>query len=421
MKLLSLLFTVTSAFLLFACSVIDEELEPSPVYGEALNEQSEEAILSAANQAGALLSGNLHGKRRERKVDSSSPINYITRVNVDNEYSLKIDTLLYILNYESEGGYVIMMKNSPKDYFPIAMIEQGSYDPSRIALIPGFSDFMSRAEDYAYKRLIEGDNVSAKITNRTRKIGINPELRRQIIIDDTINRINIPPKISVEWGQTGVYGAECPNGICGCSNTALAQALTYFQHPSSILLTYEGSGNGMQSLDWSDINQHVSTNNTAASTSSRIAIGKLCRQLGEMSGSNYGAESTGTPMTGTWSTVGTLGLSKSDITAFPDELPYFTLSGNRIILMVGSRLTALGEEVAHMWVVDGVQGWSVRHRIWSVGLHDSYLIDDVTEHQYYNHVNWGWDGYGNGLFLHAVYYSIFDSTYDDLYYFYIYR
>ena len=49
--------------------------------------------------------------------------------------------------------------------------------------------------------------------------------------EDTVDTW-IEPKLTVSWGQTWHEGDYCPNGVSGCTNTALAQIMTYFEYPT---------------------------------------------------------------------------------------------------------------------------------------------------------------------------------------------
>ena len=41
----------------------------------------------------------------------------------------------------------------------------------------------------------------------------------------------VGPLITTQWGQTGVYGSMCPNGVVGCVGVAVAQVMNYWQYP----------------------------------------------------------------------------------------------------------------------------------------------------------------------------------------------
>jgi len=41
----------------------------------------------------------------------------------------------------------------------------------------------------------------------------------------------VEPLITTQWGQGGVYGSMCPNGIVGCGGVAVAQIMNYWKYP----------------------------------------------------------------------------------------------------------------------------------------------------------------------------------------------
>ena len=53
----------------------------------------------------------------------------------------------------------------------------------------------------------------------------------------------VEPLITTQWGQTGVYGSMCPNGIVGCVGVAVAQVMNYWQYPEKGVgyINYEGN------------------------------------------------------------------------------------------------------------------------------------------------------------------------------------
>ena len=126
----------------------------------------------------------------------------------------------------------------------IAAFEMESYDPAIPTGNPGFDTYMQMAKVYvANTEVIEKE---AKVTTTKSSQGI--QMCKPVY--DTVFFKKINPRISVRWGQKQRMGQYCPNGVCGCSNTAAAQIMSYFQYPSSINLTFEERDVNSTALNW---------------------------------------------------------------------------------------------------------------------------------------------------------------------------
>lgn len=91
----------------------------------------------------------------------------------------------------------------------------------------------------------------------------------------------------MRWGQKQRMGQYCPNGVCGCSNTAAAQIMSYFQYPSSINLTFEERDVNSTALNWTAMCTHQYSNASYNRDEADTQIGRLARQLGKISNSSY--------------------------------------------------------------------------------------------------------------------------------------
>ncbi len=202
------------------------------------------------------------------------------------------DTLLYAVNYAGNKGFVLVA--APLAAEPIiGFTEQGNFDEAEAAENPGFAYYLDAAKNYASTKVSIGGG------------GITIDPSRPI---ETIQ--NIPPRVWSSWGQRYPEGIYCPNGIAGCVQTAMAQMMTYLEKPKTMTYTYPERDINSETLNWSEINNHVTslnvssyTNNPAieahlascgASETVHKTIGRLCRQLGYLNSANYKPTSTGT-------------------------------------------------------------------------------------------------------------------------------
>ena len=167
----------------------------------------------------------------------------------------------------------------------------------------------------------------------------------------------------------------------------------------------------IQSLDWTDIKKHKlyyarhgmeSPLYCSASDSAHNAIGRLCRQIGNLMNADY-SSSTGTGVS-SYALLNSLcdvGLSVSgyyNYNAGDSETP---IENGHILLQIGSAVDPQNNVVGHAWLLDGFMKTEVINPL-LVG----YDGTPYFEHYSYNHINWGWDGKCNGFFLD----NVFDTT-----------
>ena len=322
------------------------------------------------------------------------------------------DTLMYVVNYTDNQGFAVVSASRNTEEL-LAVTENGHYNPDGTTIDnPGFRMFMEMAEDYvsnAIRRRPPGD----KDTTRRDTFGLGFKV---FMWDTTYTKVQIPPKITVAWGQENPEGRFCPNHIAGCVNTAAAQAMTYFRHPKSLQLTYAGRDSSSVTLDWDRICTHKKSanwsalvNNDDCSDYAHRMIAYLCRQLGQLSNSDYSnSNQTGATFDGLRTSLMKLGYTVSNISDYATECCLQPLKENKLILMGGFMVDGEGNKVGHMWVVDGCD-------YIKMNVH-TYLIDPsnplvpredrgitTTSIKKMNYINWGWCGDANGYFDDGVF------------------
>ena len=240
----------------------------------------------------------------------------------------------------------------------------------------------------------------------------------------------VDPKVQVKWGQYDAEGSYCPNGVAGCGNIAVAQIMTYFKYPSSIQLTYPNSNNETLTLNWTDMCQHkISIYYDTCSGTTHNMIGKLVRQIGYLSNSTYytNPAQTSTGTANSRSVMSDLGYSVSNVYGYSEGMFDNILISGGLVFMRGEKYNGDG----HAWIIDGCDYQTIRH-VEFAGLE---VIYDVTTSYNYNHINWGWNGYGNGYFTDGVFNAATphssdgyyhptgnaNNYYDDLQYFSVYH
>ena len=289
---------------------------------------------------------------------------------------------MYIFNYDDNRGFAIISANRNTDAI-IAVVDSGQFNSEFDIEKTGYSLYMNLAKDYVENAKKSSSNSYSTYSQQWHKF-----------VTDTIDHIHIAPKIKLKWGQSYIEGLFCPNGISGCSNTAVAMAMAYFRFPNTIPLTYPEADKPSISLDWDKINGHISRYVVDN------AIGCLCRQIGYLSGSTYNNGSTGTSIKKTKSTMEQLGyIIGYGATPSPNFITS-ALNKNMLFLMAGFTDNNEG----HMWIVDGCEYFYIRK--YFATSNDNIFWKIIEEHYtttLYNHINWGWDGSWNGYFNNNVF------------------
>ncbi len=203
----------------------------------------------------------------------------------------------------------------------------------------------------------------------------------------------VNPILSSNWGQSQGYNDSCPiissgpGGRCltGCVATAMAQIMYYHKYPQF------GNGNnsythiyyGTISEDFSNTEYLWNNMSNTANSTSRAYISQLMYDAGVSVNMDYGPDGSGTQ-----SQFATYALQnnfryRSDIRSI-NRLDYALLNWQRVIkdnldahqpvLYSGTDDSSSTNAGGHAWVCDG-----------------------YNDNNYF-HMNWGWDGGGNGYF-----------------------
>lgn len=309
------------------------------------------------------------------------------------------DTLMYVFNFSDNQGFAVVSA-SPDTEGLIAITEKGNYNPSDSTNNSGLDLFMNLAKKYV------------EYASRSSKGHVIIDRPKQLIDSIVNNEEYLGPYVSVKWGQNYPEGIYCPNNISGCTNTAIAQIMSYYEYPSSISLTYSGADVSSQYLNWSTIKQHIisATNQSehsscAATNETHNIIGRLCRQIGQLTGSDYTSnEYTGTQYSNIILALQALGYNTGNWTNYSNGLSSVcaNIRNNHIYMIYGQSIYNY-----HLWLLDGVYTHEHGNISWTQELGSTVMElyeYNVTTDRYY-HFNWGKDGIGNGYFLANVFNS----------------
>jgi len=329
-------------------------------------------------------------------------------------------TSLYAVNFADSSGYVIVTDN-PNVEPVMAVIEHGNYSEDNSNATMDY--FLRAAEKYA--SLIDRPGVTIVPKDTLRE-----NLRYWELSYDTTEQANIAPKLETWWGQNGFYSYYCPvyyyneNAAVGCGPVALGLVLSYLEYPS-LRITFDGRDE-LLNLYWDDIKVHkyilincdpdqtwLGEKNCYATDETHYTIAKILRQMGHLSGTEYGnrywqyGNSSRTTETGMISALNSLGLNHSGLQSY--SRAYNALNENNILIMFGTDTSSDNQSThsSHIFIVDGLSHlkYTETEYIYEIVLHRPELISTTTTEFYrsYVHVVWGLDEQGVGYYNDRVF------------------
>ena len=207
-------------------------------------------------------------------------------------------------------------------------------------------------------------------------------------------REDIAPMLKTQWGQDAPYNSLCPlvlgedcvtmvHAVAGCANVALAQLLNYHQWPRSCdEVTYRWLGYpGMEPQDHGTLPATTFDWEAMAEEdeAGRNEVAKLLQYVGYANSTIYRWDASTTYAQRINNTLTAFGYDVTqaefgafDNVPFSDAAIYQELAAKRPALLV---IEAIDNNDAHVCVIDGYRN-------------DGFY-----------HINWGWEGQGDGYFL----------------------
>lgn len=309
------------------------------------------------------------------------------------------DTLLYAVNMKDNSGYVIVSAYSGDDGI-IGFVENGTYDSHNVN--PSYEYYLDVASSYVANEFNRAITPTKPIPDPS---------TIEIFKTETIG-----PNVSVEWGQRYPEGIFCPNGISGCTQTAMAQMLLFLKKPNSIKITYPERDVDSQNLNWDEILKHKKSSASKSQHSECVvnddvheSIGRLCRELGYRNVAIYNPNSTGSNIFNAKATMEDILTSNiiSDIKYFNTDYTNLALDlsdGKTVAYVRGN--DSSNNEGGHAWVCDGYTLHIIGN---NVVMSNEETKFEVKSEIYFYHFNWGWNGQDNGYFKAGVF-SIKDEN-----------
>lgn len=352
---------------------------------------------------------NSNKSRSGRTIDNNSTV----VIGSNTSRSGETDTLLYVINYENNAGYAVVAASQNVEPL-LAVTEKGSIKGQNVIENPGMKIFMDMAVAYAS----QPDSTRHPIFHHPKdSFEFTPEphpgLLEQKIVTVWHANETVGPRVTVEWGQTFPEGEYCPNGISGCTATAVAQALSYFEYPPSISLNFPERTTSDITLHWPEMKRQIDSSpynfdRTISPYDSDLS--NLLRELGYRIGMTYGVNSS------SGSLINTYRATESIFNVYSNDNLYLSLYnigmphvmnalGNGIIIVGGMDNSNDGIHAGHCWIIDGYQfKWFTDEIYTRPYMGTEWTLIESSEYKScYVHNNWGWNGYDNGYFSENIY------------------
>lgn len=321
-----------------------------------------------------------------RNIDFSEKKVFTSDVRTRSSNNVN-DTLIYVFNFENDKGFALVSASKNTEGL-LAVTEKGHCNPETRTEIEGYEMFVDLAKTYVLNSLTTiGDST-------------------KFYIETEYEHSYVGPYVPVRWGQQYPEGEYCPNGICGCSITAMAQVMAYYQYPTYMTITYPNADVTTQTFSWLPIHMHSTGHNMANCTPNKLeyhkSISRLCRQLGYIANSNYNPTSTSTKTDSLKYTMLYYGFNATGWNDYFSQDAQDNLDDGKVIIMRGTREGNHG----HAWILDGyddITAWDYVY--FRTPGTNSYVLRDILGPYNYrlNHLNWGWYGTNNGYFSANVF------------------
>lgn len=420
------LFLFTLIFCAFACSETDNSMvvpqQETAQSAAPLRLRSErEAIVAAIKTA-----DKLYPKVSSRSAHMVSEVKAITSTS---SRSGDTDTLIYVVNFEDNGGYALISAPRAADEV-LAVVGEGSYDPEEGSDNPGLNFFLDAASDYVSTLAWSGDIGGDTIP----RLPTEDDMHDAFLVKrDTIaeygGRHHIPDDFG--WGQDDIYGRNCPNGVAGCAPVAIGTIMAYinsFFYPTTEMqytFTEKNKEIDLEVIDWTQVYKHRRIGHYRREWNSELrmwcrvyyptichetnksaihkTIGHVLRQIGFVANCKYN-DSTGTsmPYNNIQSTLKKFLSPEITVNKFKDfnSVQVMRSIDRGLLFMYGQ-----SDSGAHAWVADGYYylKTNITTATWDFDKKQWYDYRTETREQSSTHFKWGWDGRDDGYFSNNVF------------------
>ncbi|MDE6238948.1 MAG: C10 family peptidase [Muribaculaceae bacterium] len=400
-----ILFLLALAMAFASCSESVEQ--PKDILNESPRLSKYRSVEDAIEIAGKVLATEDVGSRSGVALKSVDCAHIIVGAQTR---SGDADTLLYALDIEDDGGFVLVA--APKGVEPImAIIDSGSYSDYENQDNEAYQETLNLIKNYVSTQSASGTNGLPLIPD--------PDLPLLPIFKvleyyDTIkvNRVH-EPLVEVAWAQRWPENIYAPNGVAGCVPVAIAQALATMEKPDYITYTFPEKDIDAETLNWKEIKKHKHSSEAywctecSATQSIHNTIGRIIREIGHLANCEYADDGKSSVVTGMYiediinKYTGIKPYDRQGVlSSLFSDIDYY----GGLAIVDYRRLGNI--KLGHTFIADGTK--NIEYTIIRHYLDDSdsnvynteYIIHEKTN---LIHYNWGWGGSCNGWFnLDAV-------------------
>ncbi len=330
------------------------------------------------------------------------------------------DTMMYVVNFENEGGYAIVSGHDANDV--LSVVDHGSFDPEKSTENKGLEYFLACAENYVAQSYIDIDNDLLPDSFKT-----GPWIRypKPYTVIDTLSHSHVDTRLgALCWGKTGIYGAYCTNGSSGCAATAIGAMIAYFRFAASknetLTYTFPERDIDKEFVDWKQILSHKKVRHYDPNTkkweehicyakdpeASHITLGRILRQLGQDGHATYQPN-------------GETNMSDTDALAVIKKyLPDYIVSNilgfkangihsqiyRGFIYLIGT-IEKDGNAYTYHWLGSGFDLLKTQVKTYEYDfLEGGYVLrEDKPVNYFYTYMNWGCDGIDDGFYKDEVF------------------
>lgn len=251
-----------------------------------------------------------NASRTEARAVDYSKIHY---VETPNSRGGHVDTLIYVINFRDNKGFALV--SAPKNADAVlAFVEKGSYDEQEVAVNTGFQYYLDAAKEYCMQNIGDHPNFDYDDPRQDFKKDTVPVKLYDVLFDTVIDSYNSYFRMNIAWGQTGLYGKYCPNGISGCGPTAMGQIITVCNtavNRPHMDYTFPEADVESEEINWAQLKWHIHKSAYYANEGQATyyvpfdchevnpelthkTIGRLLRQIGYDAGCKYELDGTAT-------------------------------------------------------------------------------------------------------------------------------
>lgn len=314
---------------------------------------------------------------RKDEIANQTSINSIFDANLP-------DTLLYIVNFEDDGGYALVSANQQIPGV-VAYIEKGNFSPTQEIGDSGFKLFLNE-----YKKMLA--------MGKSRDV---PELNPYVL------QYQVTPLLTTEWMQYAPYNNNCPGYIvhmlAGCTAIAIGQICGYHRFPAS----YNG-----HVYEWDSIMQYTRIPYNDTTLVAARSVAELIYDIAVLVNTNFGYGSSTAYTSNVADCLDAFGYTYERLnTVTYDSIESDILNG-RPVWMDGHEYN---QTTGHAWVVDGLAVKSYQfHKYIGGDPSDpgNYILE--TRYRKYIHCNWGCSGSNDGYFIFGAFENRYDINTDQV-------